>query len=256
MAAKKAKVSSKRNAKGAPKKAKAPKKTKLAPKKAKVAPKKPKVATKKPKAAAKKASRAPGQLIEDQRKKRLAIFRKTLGTPSLHLRGEDLGAFNVDVLAFPAKHAADSGFLLVTNGLSDHRVPRPDPDEAYPQVELVWYTRDASDDKLRFLYWLGTQPFASGKPIVFGSFVDAPKTVAGTDKRGVMFLEPITVSERLMHTDLALLTGYFKWFAVHLLTDAEFRHAKKNTKGFNALLDLFDKKNYPLFFDPKRASYV
>ncbi|MDF2692462.1 MAG: Suppressor of fused protein [Labilithrix sp.] len=242
----------KRKAKAAAKRATKPK-PKAAPR-AKVKP------PTTPKRAAPKKAGAPrkaGQLIADQRKKRLKIYGKSLKKPTAHFRGEDLGSFQIDVLAFPRKVGAESGYVLITNGMSDHRPPRPDPDEAYPQTELVWFTRDATEEKARFLYWLSTQPFETGKPVEFGAFVSAPKPpVAGCANKGITFLRPITMSEKLMHTELALMSGYFELFAIHLLSDSEFRHVKKSDKRFNEFMDLLDKNKYPLFLDPKRPSYV
>lgn len=204
-----------------------------------------------------RTSRKAGELIQDQRKKRLTIYRKNFGAPRTHYRGEDLGAFAIDILAFPKAVGAERGHVLITNGMSDHRPPRPDPNEAYPQTELIWYTRDVTEEKAKFLYWLSAQAFETGKPIEFGEFVQAPKPpLAGCKSRGITFLRPITTSEKGMHTDLALLTGYFELFAIHLLSDKEFRQAKKSDEGFNELIDLFDKNKYPLFFDPQRPSYV
>lgn len=221
----------------------------------------PKAATKKAAARAKiKPSTAPktaGQLIADQRKKRLKIYTTNFKRPVKQIRGEDLGDFKVDVLAFEKQVGGESGFVLVTNGMSDHRPPRPNKDDAYPQTELIWYTRDVTEEKLRFLYWLGTRPFLSGVPIEFGSFVVSTEPpVEGCANHAVTFLRPITQSERLMHTGLALMTGYFDLFAIHLLSPSEYQHMKKSDERFNEFLDLLDAKKYPLFFDPKRPSYL
>ncbi len=207
--------------------------------------------------AAPEAARKAGELIEERRKKRLKVYQANLKKPSATFRGEDLGDFKIDVLAFKKAVGGQQGFLLVTNGMSDHRPPRPKPDEAYPQLELLWFTRDVTPEKAEFLYWVATQPFLTQKPIEFGEFVSAPKPpLSGCESKDVTFLRPITMSEKLMHTDLALMAGYFEMLVIHLLRPQEFLHVKKSDDNFNQFLDLLDKNSYPLFFDPNRPSYL
>jgi hypothetical protein len=236
----------------------AKKKKPAAPKKKPAAPKKKPAASKKKPAASKKKPAAPKtKYVSDQRKKRLRIYETNFKKPVKALRGEDLGDFAIDVLAFRKKVGDASGFVLITNGMSDYRPPRPKKDEAYPQIELLWYTRDVTEEKLRFLYWLATQPFLTGVPIEFGEFVvSKDPIVAGCPNKVVTFLRPITMSEKLMHTGLTLMTGYYDSFVIHLLSDTEYRHMKKSDAGFNRFLDLLDEKKYPLFFDPARPSYL
>jgi len=209
------------------------------------------------KAPAKATPNKAGDLIEDRRKKRMKVYGANFKKPVAVFRGEELGDFKIDVLAFKKSVGGEQGFALATNGMSDHRTPKPKPSEAYPQVELLWFTRDVTPEKVEFLYWVATQPFTTHKPVEFGEFVSAPKApLSGCEAKDVTFLRPITTSERLMHTDLALMAGYFELFVMHLLLPKEFHHVKKSDRNFYQFLDLLDKNGYPLFFDPKRKSYL
>jgi hypothetical protein len=208
-------------------------------------------------AKARTSPKKPGDLIEDQRKKRLRVYTRALGKPVAYHRGEKLGERAIDVAVFKRDIGGQSGFALLTNGMSDRRVPRPKASEAYPQTELVWFTRDADDAKVTFLHALSQMPFEGGKPFMLGGFASLPAPpVVGCAAKDVMFLRAITPHERVMHTDLALMTGYFELLVVHLLAAKEHKLAKASNKGFNAFLDLLDKNEYPLFFDPTRRSYV
>jgi Suppressor of fused protein (SUFU) len=199
---------------------------------------------------------------EDLYARRLAIYQRELGQPDFTSRSKDTR--RIDVHAFGRDFApdgdagSDDGYVLLTNGMSEQRMPVPGhigPDKARPRAELMWYVRDPTPRMCAELRWLASLPFIDQTWFSFGLRVPMPAPpFPDTDFKTFLFLTPIIKSDKRIAASLAVGGDPVEILTVNLVSDREYELIK--TAGLNAFLDLLDRNDYPPIFDPARPSYV
>ena len=94
---------------------------------------------------------------------RLAIYEQELGEREYTFsdssdRRIDVHAFGRDFVP-DCEEGSDEGYVLLTNGMSEHRMAVPDQAEAKLRAELMWYVREATPEVCTTLRWLASLPF-------------------------------------------------------------------------------------------------
>jgi Suppressor of fused protein (SUFU) len=92
------------------------------------------------------------------------------------------------------KPGSDLGYVLLTNGMSDHRMNVPadvDPDTPR-RAELMWYVRKPTSQIVTTLSWLAKLLFLDDTWFNFGLRVPMPEPpITGREFRTFLFLIPI-----------------------------------------------------------------
>ncbi|WKB55948.1 suppressor of fused domain protein [Eleftheria terrae] len=152
----------------------------------------------------------------------------------------------------------DPGYVLVTSGMSDQLMTLPDEgaDDASPAVELVWYVRDLNPEYLANLRWLAKLPFIDATWFAMGHTIAMPRPpLSFCEFSAFLLLPPIIRTDRELFEDLEQQGHPIETLTVHLLSEPEYRLVKTED-GLDEFLDLLDEHDYPLIFDPARASIV
>jgi hypothetical protein len=190
---------------------------------------------------------------------RLAIYERELGEREYTF--SDASDRRIDVHAFgrdfvpDCEEGSDEGYVLLTNGMSEHRMAVPDQAEAKVRAELMWYVREATPEISTTLRWLATVPLLDDTWFGFGHRVPMPEPpVPGTDFKTFLFLTPIITPDQRIAEALSVAGDAIEILTVNLISDREYELIKN--EGLDAFLDLLDENDYPPIFDPSRKSYV
>jgi|KBSSwiStaDraftv2_1062776.scaffolds.fasta_scaffold69796_3 hypothetical protein len=190
---------------------------------------------------------------------RLAIYEQELGEREYTFG--DASDRRIDVHAFSrefvpdCEEGSDEGYVLLTNGMSEHRMAVPDQAEAKVRAELMWYVRDATPEISATLRWLASLPFLDNTWFGFGHRVPMPAPpVPGTDFKTFLFLTPVITPDQRIAEELSAAGDPVEILTVNLISDREYELIKK--EGLDPFLDLLDENDYPPIFDPLRKSYV
>ena len=143
--------------------------------------------------------------LADSHERRLAIYERELDAPEYTFR--DPGDRRIDVHAFgrdfvpDCEEGSDEGYVLLTNGMSEHRMAVPDRADAKARAELMWYVREATPEISTTLRWLATVPFIDSTWFGFGHRVPMPAPpVPGTDFRTFLLLTPVITPDLASQT--------------------------------------------------------
>jgi Suppressor of fused protein (SUFU) len=194
--------------------------------------------------------------------RRLALYAQELGPPEHTFRDAqdrriDLHAFARDFVP-DCEPGSDAGYVLLTNGMSQHRMAIADDIGANAgklRAELMWYVREPTHEICANLRWLANLPFIDSTWFGFGHRVAMPEPVLpGCDFKTFLFLTPIIRTDQRMAQALAIDGDPVEILTVNLISDQEYALIKQD--GLNAFLDLLDENDYPPVFDPARKSYV
>lgn len=191
---------------------------------------------------------------------RLAIYEQELDEPEHSFT--DIGELRIDIHAFgrdfvpDCEEGSDEGYVLLTNGMSERRMPSTDRTGAIkPRAELMWYVREPTQEICTNLRWLARLPFVDQTSFAFGDRVPMPTPpIVGSDFRTFLFLTPIIGPDKRTAEALNVAGDEVEIFTVNLISDRELNLIK--TEGLDAFLDLLDENDYPPIFDPTRRSYV
>jgi hypothetical protein len=190
---------------------------------------------------------------------RLAIYEQELGEREYTF--SDASDRRIDVHAFGRDFVPDceegsgEGYVLLTNGMSEHRMAVPDQAEAKVRAELMWHVRDATPEISATLRWLASVPSIDNTWFGFGHRVPMPAPpVPGTDFKTFLFLTPIITPDQRIAAALSVADDPLEILTVNLISDREYELIKK--EGLDPFLDLLDENDYPPIFDPARKSYV
>lgn len=147
---------------------------------------------------------------------------------------------------------------LVTGGMSDFAMLTPSKSGAAKRVELIFYCSGPHEEYDQTLRWLGRFPHEARTWLGPGHSIPngyPPRPMWGSESLNSVLLMPPIVSRDKTLPDLLKLDGdpvHFLW--VVPLTSAECR--LKVEKGYDAILELFEKHRHPHVFDPERRSYI
>ena len=190
---------------------------------------------------------------------RLAIYERELGEREHTFLGPgdsriDVHAFGRDFLP-DCEAGSDEGYVLLTNGMSEHRMAVPAQAEAKRRAELMWYVREATPEISATLRWLASLPSIDNTWFGFGHRVPMPEPpVPGMDFRTFLFLTPVITPDQQIAEALSIAGDPVEILTVNLISDREVALIK--SEGLDAFLDLLDENDYPPIFDPMRKSYV
>lgn len=167
---------------------------------------------------------------------------------------------HVDVYTFKRSQGDREVYSLVTGGMSDLEMtpPRKVGKDVPRRVELIFYCSEPRDEYISTLRWLAHFPHDSKSWLGNGHTMpngNPPESFWGSaDLDTFFFLPPIVKKDQTLPSELNLdgEPVYFLW--VVPLTTAECNF--KLTRGFDAMLDLFQQNRHPHVFDPHRKSYV
>lgn len=174
-------------------------------------------------------------------------------------------AHPIDIVCFDftgdAGENGVSGWLLLTKGMSTRAMALDDEalantnDLPARRIELAWYAPEPSPEAIINLRWLAQLPFIDETWLGYGHCVHMPEPpMPGSAFKTVLLLPPVIASHANALADLAIDGDEIQIFCVHLISGDEVAYLQ--TAGLEAFLNLMDRKNYPLFFDPKRVSMV
>lgn len=168
----------------------------------------------------------------------------------------------VEIVAFERDFATgddeDHGFVLLTNGMSDRRMPLPDAaksQDAQARAELMWYVREPTPEIVATLRWLAAFPFIDQTWLGFGHRIPMPEPPLSTTAfKTFLLLTPIIGPDQRIAEALSAAGEPVEVLTVNLISDAEYGLIK--AEGIDPFLDLLDERDYPPIFDPGRESYV
>ena len=168
---------------------------------------------------------------------------------------------HIDVLTYEAGAAGRDFCTIVTSGMSDVPMAFPATAGAPPQrtrAELIFYCAEPRPEYIKTIRWLARFPHDNRTWISWGH------TIPNGDPAGpfwgsrvldtVLFLPTIVRPDSWLSSELQFGDDPVEFLWVVPLTTAECNW--KLAKGFDALLDLFQRRRHPHVFDPNRASYV
>ena len=191
---------------------------------------------------------------------REAVYEKIFGE-ALSVSHEVVPlAPHVDVYTF--RRTAKDGrgvYSLVTGGMSD--LPMTLPREvtgALRRAELIFYCAEPRDEYITTLRWLAHFSHSYKTCLGFGHTIpngNPPAPFWGSDVLDtLLFMPPIVVRDQTLPDELEIAGDPVHFLWVVPITTAECN--LKLQKGFEAILDLFEKNRHPHVFDPSRKSYV
>ena len=191
-------------------------------------------------------------------------MREALGDPAAVYR-DDARDHRVDVYAFGRNFAADcdegaeddDGYVLVTSGMSDRPMPIPAGawGRASPLTELIWYVRKPDSEFIGNLRWLAKLANFDKTWFASGHRIPMPGPILSfCPFKTFLLLEPIIRTDRELLASVATGGPPIETLCVHLISEPEYALIKRD--GLRRFFDLLDANDYPLVFDPRRASLV
>ena len=190
-------------------------------------------------------------------------MREALGNPDVVYRDDsqdhpvDIYGFGRNFDAECGEDVADDDYVLVTSGMSDRPMPIPlgVKDQASPLAELIWYVRELNREFVHNLRWLAKLAnfdktwFASGHripmpepPLSFCSF------------KTFLLLSPVIGPDRELFASVQTGGRSIETLCVHLISEPEYALIKRD--GLRTFFGLLDNSDYPVVFDPDRASLL
>jgi hypothetical protein len=142
--------------------------------------------------------------------------------------------------------------------MSDLGMRLPARTDASRRVELILYCAEPKPEYVATMRWLAHFPHDQKTWVGEGHTIpngQPPAPFWGSSVLDTVLLMPTIVNRDATLPKELVLDGdavHFLW--VVPLTSAECR--LKLAKGFDAILDLFEKHRHPHVFDPSRKSYV
>lgn len=168
--------------------------------------------------------------------------------PAADLRTGPDDSFLIDVFAYsmPVENIEGDVFVVVTNGMSDHRMPEGDDPDQPRRREILQYLPTPTFEhakRLRDMAWL---------PLFDRFLLDTNETfkwdwpaVEGTPWKNALFLVPIWRPHREFAVEVEGDEVSFLW---HIpISDAE--HAYRKEHGVDGLIDLMQSAKLPWLFD-------
>lgn len=197
-------------------------------------------------------------------KTRQAAYEKLFGEP-LSVSHELLPLTpHIDVFTFKRTSKKDGVeqvvYSLVTGGMSDLEMtlPRRAPKDVPRRVELIFYCSEPRAEYISTLRWIAHFPHNAESWLGRGHTMpngNPPEPFWGSKELDtLLFMPPIVVKDQSLPFELQIEGQPVHFLWVVPLTTAECNY--KLEKGFNAILDLFDRNRHPHVFDPTRKSYV
>jgi hypothetical protein len=191
-------------------------------------------------------------------------MREALGDPAAVYR-DDARDHRVDVHAFGRNFAAacddgaedDDGYVLVTSGMSDRPMPIPAGawGHASPLTELIWYVRKPNREFIGNLRWLAKLANFDKTWFASGHRIPMPGPILSSCPfKTFLLLTPIVKTDRALLASVRTGGPPIETLCVHLISEPEYAQIKR--AGLRTFLDLLDARDYPLVFDPRRASLV
>ena len=191
---------------------------------------------------------------------REAAYERIFGEP-LSVSHEVLPLVpHIDVYTFKRSQGEKEVYSLVTGGMSDLEMklpPRADKDVPR-RVELVFYCSEPRDEYISTLRFAAHFPHGSKSWLGHGHTMpngNPPEPFWGSSNLDTLFfLPPIVKKDQTLPSELKLggEPVHFLWLVP--LTTAECNF--KLTRGFDAMMGLFQQNRHPHVFDPHRKSYV
>lgn len=197
---------------------------------------------------------------------RISALVASLGEPA-HIDEDPEDPNGVRIYAFPRNfieegdHDAedDDGYVLVTTGMSDQLMEPPEDFEGEESlaIELIWYVRDLNPEYFANLRWLAKFPFIDGTWLGFGHTIPMPwAPLTFCEFKTFLLLPPIVGTDAELFGGLERAGHPIETFVVHVISDAEYGLIQGDEGGLDEFFDLLDDSDYPLIFDPARASIV
>ena len=194
------------------------------------------------------------------RQLRQAVYEKLFGA-ALSVSHEVLPIVpHIDVYTFKRSQGDREVYSLVTGGMSDLEMalPRRAEKDVPRRVELIFYCSEPRDEYISTLRFLAHFPHGSKSWLGHGHTMpngNPPEPIWGTTELNTFFfLPPIVKKDQTLPTELKLEGEPVHFLWVVPLTTAECNF--KLTRGFDAMLNLFQQNRHPYVFDPHRKSYV
>jgi hypothetical protein len=191
---------------------------------------------------------------------RQAVYERLFGKP-LSVSHELLPLVpHIDVYTFKRSQGNREVYSLVTGGMSDLEMtlPRGADKDVPRRVELIFYCSEPRDEYISTLRWVAHFPHDSKSWLGHGHTMpngNPPAPFWGsTELDTLFFLPPIVRKDQTLPSELNLGGEAVHFLWVVPLTTAECNF--KLTRGFDAMLNLFQQNRHPHVFDPHRKSYV
>jgi hypothetical protein len=207
----------------------------------------------------------PQKGVPDESSLKFASARETVYH---ELFGEAQGIFRedvpllprIDVRTYVRSSQRGNVFAIVTSGMSDlrMRVPPDVGDDAPRRVELIFYCSEPKREYVETLRWVARFAHDQRTWLSFGHTLpngSPPAPFWGSEILDTLLFMPTIVTRDQKLPEALVVAGdpvHFLW--VVPLSTAECN--LKLTKGFGAVLDLFEKNRHPYVFDPTRRSYT
>jgi hypothetical protein len=126
------------------------------------------------------------------------------------------------------------------------------------RVELIFYCAEPREEYIATLRWMAHFPHDSKSWLGHGHTMpngDPPAPFWGSAELDMLlFMPPIVMKDQTLPDELKLVGEPVHFLWVVPLTTAECN--LKLEKGFDAILELFQRHRHPHVFDPARKSYV
>jgi hypothetical protein len=167
---------------------------------------------------------------------------------------------HIDLYIFKRSQGNREVYSLVTSGMSDLEMMLPrGADKGVPKrVELIFYCSEPRDEYISTLRWVAHFPHDSKSWLGHGHTVPNGNPPApfweNTELDTLFFLPPIVKKDQTLPSELNLGGEPVHFLWVVPLTTAECNF--KLTRGFDAMLNIFQQNRHPHVFDPHRRSYV
>ena len=191
---------------------------------------------------------------------REAVYERFFGKP-LSVSHELLPVIpHIDVYTFKRSQADVEVYSLVTGGMSDLEMtlPRGADTDVPRRAELIFYCSEPREEYIATLRWVAHFPHNSKSWLGHGHTMpngDPPAPFWGSAELDTLFfLPPIVKKDQTLPSELTLGGDPVHFLWVVPLTTAECNF--KLARGFDAMLNLFQKNRHPHVFDPRRKSYV
>ena len=168
---------------------------------------------------------------------------------------------HIDVFTYEAGSAGRNFCTIVTSGMSDIPMAFPAEAKTPPQrtrAELIFYCAEPRQEYIQTIRWLARFPHDNRTWISWGHTIpngNPPAPFWGSRTLDTVLLMPTIVRpDSWLSSELQLGDDPVEFLWVVPLTTAECDW--KLTKGFDALMELFQERRHPHVYDPNRQSYV
>ncbi len=166
---------------------------------------------------------------------------------------------HIDVYTYERGQHGRNFCTLVTSGMSDLEMSVPPGAKGAPRrVELVFYCSEPEQEYLDTLRRLAHFPHDNRSWLGWGHTMpngDPPEPFWGSPALDtLLFMPTIVKPDGALAEELSLADEPVHFLWVVPLTTPECN--LKLAKGFDAILDLFERHRHPHVFDPNRMSYV